>query len=385
MRIAEVINNLEIGGAERLLVDLARQLKRRGHSVDVLCLRGQGPLAAPLREAGIGITSFGKSEGLSLGVVRTMAGVLKSRRIDVVHTHNPLVHHYGAWSGRTAGVPAIVNTLHGFGNLDDSRKTRVIYDLSCLFSSRVVCVCRALESHLRKVTHAAGRRSIVIPNGICLDQFTAIHPCDTGRDFVFGAVGRLVPVKDHQTLLRAFALLAGRFPQVRLEILGDGPLRAQLEAMANDLGVSGQVRLVPPTLDVPGFLSRIHTFVICSLTEGLPLTLIEAMAAGLPIIATQVGGMPELVLGAGCGWLARPNNPAELASRMQTAMECDHRPALGIAGRRYAQRFHSLEAMTDGYEQLFENLLEQNKARRLALPGRESLSEKPLKRTAPLG
>jgi glycosyltransferase involved in cell wall biosynthesis len=170
-------------------------------------------------------------------------------------------------------------------------------------------------------------------------------------------VGRLAPVKDHQTLLRAFALLSGRYPNARLEILGDGPLRASLASVANELGIANRVRLQPPTLDVAAFLARLHTFVICSLNEGLPLTLIEGMAAGLPVVATSVGGMPELVRGAGCGWLAPPANPVELASRMEAAINSTSRTELGMRGRRYALEFHSLAAMADAYERLFEGLL----------------------------
>jgi glycosyltransferase involved in cell wall biosynthesis len=286
-----------------------------------------------------------------------LAKFMRSKRIEVVHTHNPLVHHYGVLCGRLGGARVIVNTLHGPGNLDDSRKTRLVYEASCAFSTQVVSVCQALDARLKKVTLAAGRRTAVIPNGVSLDRFTSIHPRVAGEEFVFGAVGRLVPVKDHETLLRAFKLVSANHPGVRLEILGDGPLRAHLTGTANQLGIADRVRLALPTLDVAAFLARLHAFVICSLSEGLPLTLIEGMAAALPVVATSVGGMPELVLGAGCGWLASPANAKELASRMEAAITSRELAQMGMRGRRYALEYHSLDAMTDGYERLFENLL----------------------------
>jgi len=362
MRIAQLVNNLEFGGAERLLSDLSLQLKFRGHSVDVICLRGEGPLAGPLKAAGVAVTSLSKSEGFSVDVLGRLAGILKDRRIEVIHTHNPLVHHYGVLGGRWARVPVVVNTLHGFGNLDDSRKTRMIFDASCLFSTRVVCVCHALDRHLRKVTTAAGKRSVVIPNGIPVERFTSIEHPASGPDMVFGAVGRLAPVKDHRTLLHAFALLSRRHASARLEILGDGPLRAQLEDLAAQLGLADRIRLVAPVLDVAVFLARVNVFAMSSLTEGLPLTLLEAMAAGVPVVATSVGAIPEIVAGAGCGWLAPPGDPAALAASMEAALASAARPSMGMRGRDYALRFHSLQAMTDGYERLFEGLLCRNEA-----------------------
>ena len=357
MRIAEVVDSLAIGGAERLVADLARQFKARGHAVEVICIRGEGPLAAPLREAGITVTSLKKAEGFSLRVARELAAVLRESRSDVVHTHNPLVNHYGVIGGRMAGVPVIVNTLHGPGNLDDSRKTRSVYELSSLFSTRVVCVCHALESHLREVTLLARRKSTVVPNGIPLEQFACIRPSEPGGEFIFGAVGRLAAVKDHRTLLRAHALLVQRYPQARLHLLGDGPLRAELEALANQLGVADTVRFEGSTLNVPAFLARLRTLILCSLSEGLPLTLIEGMAAGLPMIVTRVGGMPEIVQGAGCGWLCAPGNHEALASCMEKAIKSPDLATLGMRGRQYALKYHSLDAMTDGYEKLFYGLL----------------------------
>lgn len=362
MRIAEFVNSLEIGGAERLLVDLAVQLKSRGHTVEVICLRGQGPLAVPLQASNIDVTSLGKADGFRPGLVAKLTGFLRNRGIDVVHTHNPLVHHYGAVSGRLAGVPVIVNTLHGFGNLDDSRKTRTIYDLSCLFSTCVVSVCRALDTHLRKVTFAAGRKSVVVPNGIALERFLSIKRPSASSEFLFGAVGRLAPVKDHRTLLRAFALLVQRHPQARLEILGDGPLHGELQSTCEQLGIADRVRLVPTMLDVAVFLARLHTFVMSSLTEGLPLTLLEAMAAAVPVVATQVGAMPEIVQGAKCGWLVPAGNPVELAATMERAMQSRDREVLAMQGRRYALQHHSLKAMTDQYESLFSACLTERRA-----------------------
>jgi glycosyltransferase involved in cell wall biosynthesis len=362
MRIAEVVNNLEIGGAERIVVDLSLELKTRGHSVDVVCIRGEGPLAEPLRLAGIAVSSFAKNDnGFSFSALRGMTAFFRSKRIEVVHTHNPLTHHYGVLGGRLGCVPVIVSSLHGPGNLEVSHKTNLIYDSSCLFSDHVVNVCRTVAVKLSEATLVARRKASVIPNGIRLERFLWIPPRPETDALVFGAVGRLVPIKNHQLLLAAFARIAGRYPKARVEILGGGSLESELSRLAADLEIARRVKLCPPALDVAAFLSRIHAFVICSKSEGLPLTLIEAMASGLPVVATAVGEIPEIVRAARCGWLADPENIEDLARCMEAAIVFGTLGRMGARGRQYVAEHHSLESMTTGYERLFAQLLDQSK------------------------
>jgi glycosyltransferase involved in cell wall biosynthesis len=358
MRITELVNNLEIGGAERMVSNLALGLQSRGHALNVICLRSAGPLAQSLRESGIEVCALEKGEGFSFKAVRTVAEYLRSSRTDVIHTHNPLVHHYGAVSARLAGVPVVVNTFHGPGNLTGFGRTQTIFDVSCLWSDRVVPCCEAVGAHLRHVTLVARRKLTVIPNGVPLERFRAIRPHAAENDFVIGSVGRLVPVKDHHSLLKAIAMIRREEPRVRLEILGDGPLRSALEQTARDLGIGSNVAFHGSSLDVPGFLSRLDTFVLCSLSEGLPLTLVEAMAAGLPVVGTTVGAIPELVGAAGCGWLCSPGDPGQLAAALLKSLRCDARAQRGLRGRDYVLEHHSVESMTNAYEQLFGELLE---------------------------
>jgi len=366
MRITELVNNLEIGGAERVVSDLALGLQSRGHALNVICLRGAGPLARALRDSGIEVCALEKHGGFSFKAARALAGHLRLSRADVMHTHNPLVHHYGVLAARWAGVPVVVNTFHGPGNLTGFGRSQTIFDASCLWSDRVVPCCEAVGEHLRHVTLAARRKLTVIPNGIPLERFLALQPRAADGDFVIGSVGRLVPVKNHASLLEAFALVCREELRVRLEILGDGPLRSSLEQTARAMGIGNKVVFHGPSLDVPGFLSRLDTFVLCSLSEGLPLTLVEAMAAGLPVVGTTVGAIPELVSAANCGWLCSPGDPRQLVAALLKSLRCDARVQWGFRGRDYVLEHHTAESMTNAYEQLFGRLLE---ARRFATPG----------------
>jgi glycosyltransferase involved in cell wall biosynthesis len=358
MRITELVNTLEIGGAERMVADLAMGLQVRGHVVEVICLRGEGPLAKGLRDVGIEVHAFEKGEGFSFGTVRQIAGHLRDSQAQVVHTHNPLVHHYGAIGGRMAGVPVVVNTFHGPGNLTGFGRTQAIFDASCLWSDRVVACCEAVGKHLQNVTVIARRKLAVIPNGIPLEQFQRVRPRASDGEFVIGAVGRLAEVKDHQSLLKAFALVSREAPNCRLEIMGDGPLRANLEKMARELGIGEKVVFRGWSLDVPAFFAGLDMFVLCSLSEGLPLTLIEAMAAGLPVVGTDVGAIPEMVEATQCGWICRRGEPEQLAAALLQAYRCEDRAERGLRGRDYVVSHNSVESMTSGYEHLFQELLE---------------------------
>jgi glycosyltransferase involved in cell wall biosynthesis len=175
---------------------------------------------------------------------------------------------------------------------------------------------------------------------------------------LFGAVGRLTEVKDHRTLLKAFALVVRERPELRLELLGDGPLRAELAALCHELRLTGSVRLPGETIDVTGFLARTDVFVHSSITEALPMTLLEAMASGLPVAATAVGGVPEIVEGAGCGWLCPPSQPGRLAEIMLRAADSDQGAEMAARGRAFVTDRCSVEKMTREYAGIYGEALE---------------------------
>jgi glycosyltransferase involved in cell wall biosynthesis len=330
-------------------------LQARKHSVHVICLRGEGPLAAPLRQAGVTVESLNKPSGFSLASLRRLAGYVREHRIEIIHTHNPLVHHYGALAGRVHGA-AVVNTLHGPGNLAHSPKTRWIYDAACLLSDGVVSVCHTVQTNLKECTRIGHRRSLVIHNGIPVAPFVSMG-CGRSDVFTLGTVGRLAPVKDHLTMIQAFARFHQQYPQSRLEILGDGPAYPDLMGLVENLGLQKHVHFYGSSLNVSAFLSRLHVFTLSSLYEGLPLSVLEAMAAGLPLVATSVGEITTLVETAGCGWLCPPRDAQALAGGMLAARRCRTLDKLGMQARAYVTQRHSSLVMVNAYEQLFATLI----------------------------
>jgi glycosyltransferase involved in cell wall biosynthesis len=360
MRIVELVNNLEIGGAERLVVDLASALKSRGHQVGVACLRTGGPLGEILKQADIDVCVLNKSAGPSMRVLSRLAAYLRRSRADVLHTHNPLVHHYGVVAGWLARVPVIANTIHGPGNVSARRGFKeLLYGAVCQFSDQIVAVCPTAHQAFVQTGAIPRRKLIVVNNGIRLDAFLEVRQRVSDGSFAFGIVGRLVPVKDHRSLLEAFSAVLRTRPACRLEILGDGPLRADLEQQVSALGISANVVFHGYSTDVPAFMGRIDVSILCSLSEGLPLTVLESMAAGLPIVGTDVGETKALVEGARCGWLCPPGQPGELCKAMlrAAAATAEERHAMGARSREFAVKNYSLARMVDDYEGLFDRLL----------------------------
>ena len=361
MRIAQLINSLEFGGAEQMVVALSLGLQRRGHYVTVICLRTIGEKAldvSGLRSAGIEIVELHKPEGLHLPTLRRLAGALRERQIEVINSHNHLVHHYAAIAGRLAGVRAIVNTLHGTASLRNSAGwTRALFRLSCAIGDRVVGVCAQVRDAMRDEFALADRQAEMIDNGIDLGRFLAVHRREPGAELVFGTIGRLDPVKDHESLLRAFALLRQRHPRVSLRILGDGPLMSRLASLRDELELQDAVRLEGFSHDTPGFLGGIDVYVISSKSEGLPLSLLEAMGAGLPVVATVVGEIPGILAKADCGWTCTPQDSEALAASLQLAAESTTLSEKGRSARECARTHYSVERMSGEYEALYDRLL----------------------------
>jgi len=356
LTIVELLNTLEVGGAERMVVNLALECQARGHRLHVVCLRSAGPLAQPLIEAGIPVTEINKGEGFSWAAVKQLAGILSREKADVVHTHNPLVHHYGVAAAKLAGTAVIVNTIHGIHNIQNIGPGELLYGASTALSAAVVTVCRAAEQFFSNVKVIQKSRIRMIYNGIPLDSFLALDPprANSAGKIRFGAIGRLVDVKDHRTLLRAFALLAARHSNVELQILGGGPLEGELTALRDQLNLRGVAELRGESLDVAGFLRDTHVFVHSSLTEALPMTLLEAMAAARPVVVTAVGGLPEIVTASNCGWLCPPANAEALAQSMETALgERDRIAERGLRGRAFVHQHCSVEKMAQSYIELF--------------------------------
>jgi len=359
MRIAQVVESLAIGGLERIAVELAIAQKAAGHEPFLYCVTFDGPLARRAEEAGIPVAAFHKKPGFSAAAVWQLRQRMRADRVDIVHTHNSIIHHYGAFAARLAGVP-VINTQHGLGSLTRNPRQMRIFRSTIPLTAAVVFVAEEPKRFLWEAGGFPPSKARVILNGISLEPFAAAPaaPGGTPGRLRFGTVGRMVAVKDHATLLRAFASILPDYPAAELHIVGYGALEQDTRRLAAELGLDGHFRVYPPETGVPGFLSGLDVFVISSQSEALPVCVLEAMAARLPLVSTRVGGIPEAAPENEVAWYCPPGDPAAMAAAFRAAAETGE---LAARGRRAAaivgERF-GIGAMSRSYEALYREVLD---------------------------
>ncbi len=357
VRVAHLVLSLQVGGLEKVVLDLARHADRATFDTCVLCLRASGPAPPRFERSGVSVHSLGLSE-LRRGhtLFRLIRWLLRVRP-DVLHTHNPTPHLYGALAACAAGVPVLVHTKHG-RNYPESLRAVAWNRLASCLSDRIVAVSEDAAAVARRVEHVAGRKITVIRNGIDLAEFPPPGSRTWGRGPAIH-IARLIDLaKDQTTLLRAARLVAEREPGFQLLIVGDGPDRERLTALAEELRLGGHVQFLGFRGDVSALLGTADLFVLSSVTEGISLTLLEAMAAGLPIVATDVGGNREVVVPDQTGLLVPARSPEALAEAMLRVLrDPDRARRMGAAGRQRVEDEFSLGRMVTEYGQLYLSLL----------------------------
>ena len=362
MRIVQLVETLETGGLERIAVELALAQKRSGDSPMLYCMFTGGPLADDARKAGIPVTEIRKEPGFSLKMLFKLARHLRRDAADVLHTHNPGVHPYGALAAWIAGVPAVVNTRHGtgtsFGRAYQERYFRAVMPLT----DRVVFVCEDSRHYLVEKLRLPSRKSAVIINGIELAGFLEepAAPMSAAPRIRFGAVGRMVPVKAHSILIDAFAQLIRKLPQAELRIVGGGPLQDELKEQARKACLDGRIRIESLNHRIAGVLRELDIFVLSSTSEGLPLVILEAMAAGLPVVSTRIGGVPEVAPEGDVSVLCTPGSASGLAEAMYKAATSCNLASMGKRAREIAIAKFSLDQMWRSYQAVYAEALGRN-------------------------
>jgi glycosyltransferase involved in cell wall biosynthesis len=359
--IGHVVLSLDVGGLERVVASLASAQKAAGTNVVVYCLDRAGMLAAPLPGAGIPVHTIGRGpRGFDMLAVARLTQRLRADGVNVVHCHNYGALVYGAFAARIMGA-RVVYTIHG-------AKTSARRATAAFQRFRLVSEVVFVSDHARGVARAAGVASEshvhTIVNGVDAAAFEvepAARPA-LRRELaipaeapVCGIVARLTAAKDHVTLFDAMLRVRAGHPGVHCVVVGDGELRAQLEAAVVARGLTHAVHLVGARSNVRDYLAAMDVFVLSSVTEGLAMTLLEAMAAGLPVVATRVGGNPEVVAEGETGLLVPARDPTALAAAIASVID---RPAvaaeMGRAGRARVRDRFSLEAMVRRYQDVYD-------------------------------
>lgn len=354
LRICHVSMTLLTGGLERLLVDFGRFHDQQRFRLRFLALDRLGPPADDLRSLGHSVDSLQLSTEGKWSGIRKLARRLRDEQIDLVHTHNTYAHFYGTMAAKMAGVKAVVNSQHGRG-CGDTWKHHWQFRLANRWTDRIVGVSEDAARLCREQDRRSAHKIVRIWNGIDVDRF-AYHGPSTSPVAI--SVARLSKEKDFPTLLQAVAIALPQIPDFRLRIVGDGAERPRLENLTRELGLTGVVEFLGERHDVPELLTQAGFFVSSSRTEGVSLTLLEAMAVGLPVLTTRVGGNPEVVEDGVTGRLVEPQDPAAFAAGLvEMCRRCEDWPALGQCGRLRVEQNFEIRGMVQAYERLYDDLL----------------------------
>ena len=357
--IVHVLSSFGVGGQERVALDLAIGQRARGHEVAVISLAPppDGPMAEEFAQAGVAVGRVAKRPGgVDPTLVPRLALELRRRRADVVHTHNPLPLIYGAPAARFVGAAAI-HTKHGRN--PGGRGHRLLRRAAAQLVHAFVAVSETTAEQAREQRDVPLGKLHTIPNGIRLDRY-APDPAaraavraelGLGDAWVVGTVGRFDSYKNQAMLVRAMAPLLSE--GVRLVLVGDGDARAEVEAAVAALPEPGRAVLTGRRMDVPRLVHAFDVFALPSKTEGLPLVVPEAMAAGLPIVATAVGGLPGVVDEGVTGLLVPVDEQALGAALARLAQDRELARAMGQKAREVALARYSYDRMVDAYLELY--------------------------------
>jgi sugar transferase (PEP-CTERM/EpsH1 system associated) len=362
--VVHVVHSLGVGGLENGVVNLVNE-PRPGLRHAIVCLTTDGPLRARVAP-GIDVVALGKRPGNDVRAFARLIRTLRAMRPAVVHSRNWAAFD-AVLAARLAGVAKVVHGEHGRDITDPEgrnvRRNRLRRALAPLVR-RFVAVSSDLHRWLVEDVRIPAGKVVTICNGVDTTRFGSgdVAAARAGLGLppgglVVGTVGRLDPVKDQAGLIQAFDLVRARHPRAVLLVAGDGPCRSELEALVTSLGLGGQVRLLGERKDVPAVLHAMNVFVLPSIAEGISNTILEAMATGLPVVATRVGGNIELVDEGVTGTLVPIRQPAALASAIGAYLgDRDQLVRHGRAARtRVLERF-GLATMRDAYSALYADL-----------------------------
>ena len=360
------------GGAEGLALSVATRLDPARFE-STLCV-SRWPLPGPpsaaagaaleqLSASGVRLFGLRRRGKVDVWVWARLVRYLRRERIDVLHAHKFGANVWGTLLGRLARVPVVLAHEHTWSFEGKPLRRFLDREVVARGADRFIAVSREDQRRMIEIEHIDPRRTLFIPNGV--------HslPAPSGRDVraelgirpgaaVIGVVGVLRPQKAHHVLLRAAALLVESWPEVHVLIVGDGPERASLERLTAELGLQDTVRFLGSRTDVPDVLCALDIAVCCSDFEGSPLAVMEYMDAALPVVATEVGGLPDLIEPGVHGLLVPPSDPAALAEALATLLGDPHGArAMGERGRQRRRAEFDIDVLVRRLEHLYLELL----------------------------
>jgi sugar transferase (PEP-CTERM/EpsH1 system associated) len=368
IRVVHVVDLLALAGMEYGVIKLVNRLDPgRIHST-IACLRHATEDARRLLAGTIPVYELHKSPGRNWRLIGRLADRFRAEGADIVHSHNWSTFLYSVAAARLAGIPLVVHGEHGKDDATVQPRRVLASRFLARGVTRVCAVSRDLAEGVIRDWRVPRERVLQVANGVDLEAFDRRQDLDGLREELGLAVDHRVvmntggfrSVKDHPTLLRAFARLHRELPEARLVLVGAGGAtnpRGGLDRMASELGIADAVRFAGVRSDVPRLLGACDVYVNSSRFEGMSNTILEAMAAARPVVATAVGGNPELVEDGVSGFLVPPGQEDPMAARIAELLrDASLRSRMGAAGRARVEAKHSMVGMVRAYAALYEEI-----------------------------
>ncbi len=367
IRIMHVLPSLEIGGMETALITLINGMDTDLFENQIFCFdfkNYQNSIQHRLHDENIPIYIFEKGDGVDYWLPVKIARIMRKQRIDIVHTRNFAALLYGAIAAKLAGVPGVIADIRGRIPVDEGQKCK---RLSFLVS-KFVGVSEDIKKMLAIDFKIKESKIQTIYNGVQIssngqNSNLASLRAQLGlasNDFVIGTIGRLEPVKDYASLIRMSAPVLIKYRHAKLMIVGDGSQRAELEKLTQELGISSQTIFTGYQKEVSNYLQLINLFALTSISEGISNVLLEAMANSIPVIATEVGGNPEVVRHNQTGLVIPRSNLNQITEKIELLINNPELTKnLGLNGRKRVEEKFTIPKMVSEYQSLYRNSIKQ--------------------------
>jgi glycosyltransferase involved in cell wall biosynthesis len=368
IKITHLITELSYGGAQKVLINLLSNIDKEKYKCSVVCFyNGESPVAQDIRDLSIEVIDLKMTNKFRVDALYRLSSILKSQKPNILHSwmFHPVL------AGRIFGclhkIPVIISSRHNVNIGGLFRE--MINRLTAQMDDHVIAVCEVARQTEIKRAHILPDKVTTIYNGINLEEYlTILRSRDeirkylgvTNEDFVVVSTGRMHYQKGYSILINAISLITNTYPSIKLLLVGDGPVRSILEKYALELGISNQIMFTGQRSDISDILHASDVYISSSLWEGSSISIIEAMASGLPIIATKVGGTPELVEDKVSGILVPSRNPSIIAQAIiELYTNAELRKNIGIQARQRAIKNFSSKEMVKKIEKLYLKLLKE--------------------------
>jgi sugar transferase (PEP-CTERM/EpsH1 system associated) len=369
INLLHIIPTLQIGGAEKQVVTLLKHIDKKKYCVTLCCLHRSGPLKEELEDEDIKIVILGMRLRYIVVSLYKLIRLMRKNYVQIVHTHLYTDHLWGRIAALIAGVPVIVTTEHGRG-LWKKRRHLLFERIANRFTDMRIAVSEDIRQIRIKREHASPDKIVTIMNAINTDEFIVSDDIRNakrkeirikGDELVIGTVARLDPDKAIDLLLDAVLLVSEKTEKVKFLLVGDGVLRSELENYTERIGLADKVIFTGARTDIAALLSIMDVYVNSSHREGISVSLLESMAAGKPVIATDVGGNPEIINDTSVGILVPANNADALAEAINMLLrDKNKRLQMGRNARERIINEFSIRSQSKRIESLYENLLRKN-------------------------